>query len=226
LFAKPTAAAEAEARLVVQAPQSTEEEGEPASTVLMPSPTPKPTQEAAAPPETPPLTTPEPPAVDAPAAAPPTYASVTAIGDSVMLGAAYSLAGDIPGIDLDAAVGRQADAAIDLLSQKATAGLLGDVVVMHIGNNGTLTSSQFDQIMAVIGPDRRAIFLNLHVPRTWQDGNNAVIANGVAGYPNAVMIDWNTAGNSYPSILYNDGIHLTPDGAAYYAQLVAAAIAN
>ena len=150
--------------------------------------------------------------------------SVTAVGDSVMLGAAYSLAGSIPGIDLDAAVGRQASAAIGLLQQKAAAGLLGQVVIVHIGNNGTFTSAEFDQIMALVGPDRTAIFLSLHVPRQWEAGNNAVIVDGVSRYANARLVDWATAGNTYPELLYNDGIHLTPAGAAYYTQLIVAAL--
>jgi hypothetical protein len=150
--------------------------------------------------------------------------SVTAVGDSVMLGAAYSLAGSIPGIDLDAAVGRQASAAVALLQQKSAAGLLGDVVVVHIGNNGTLTSEQFDQVMAVIGPERTAVFLNLKVPRAWEGSNNAVIVAGVARYANAVLVDWAGAGTTHPDLLYTDGIHLTPSGASYYAQLVMAAI--
>ena len=152
--------------------------------------------------------------------------TVTAIGDSVMLGAAYTLASSIPGIDLDAAVGRQAATAVALLQEKTTAGLLGQVVVMHIGNNGTLTSEQFDQVMAVIGPDRTAVFLSLKVPRAWEGSNNAVIVNGVSRYGNAVLIDWATAAASYPGMLHTDGIHLTPSGSSYYSQLVVAAVSG
>ncbi len=243
LFSKPEAAKNEGAHFIVQAPEPSEAELaadfaaiEPTPTP--PPPTPTPTEEPTQPPvqETAPpaaaTTVPtqptQPPATVPTATAPAltTVPSVTAIGDSVMLGAAYSLAGSIPGIDLDAAVGRQADAAVNLLYQKAQAGILGDVVVIHIGNNGTLTSDQFEQMMAIIGPNRRVVVLNLHVPRTWQDSNNAVIANGVAAHANATMIDWYTAGETYPQVLYTDGIHLNPDGAAYYAQLIVAAIGN
>ena len=152
-----------------------------------------------------------------------TAPSVTAIGDSVMLGAAYSLAGSIPGIDVDAQVGRQASAAISLLSQRAASNLLGSVILMDIGNNGTFTSAQFDQIMAIAG-SRTVIFVNLHVPRSWQDGNNAVIADGVARYPNARLVDWKAAGDAHPDVFYSDGIHLTPDGASLYTSLIVAAL--
>jgi hypothetical protein len=241
LFAEPPAAALADAHVIVQAPALTEEEVAEAFARIEPPRPPLPEE-----PEVVTAVEPEPvaetaasasgtqvsgsatePAPSAPIAPAPVLATVpavTAIGDSVMLGAAYSLAGSIPGIDLDAAVGRQAGAAIGLLQQKAAAGLLGDVVVVHIGNNGTLTNEQFDQLMATIGPDRKVVVLNLHVPRQWEESNNAVIVNGVSRYANAVLIDWSAAGNTYPEILYNDGIHLTPSGAAYYSQLVIAAM--
>jgi peptidoglycan/LPS O-acetylase OafA/YrhL len=150
--------------------------------------------------------------------------SVTAIGDSVMLGAAYALAGSIAGIDLDAAIGRQASDAIALLQQRADAGLLGEVVVVQIGNNGAFKAEEFDQVMTVIGPDRKAIFINVKVPRAWEESNNAVIANGVSRYPNAVLVDWAAAASSYDGLFNTDGIHLTAAGAAYYAELVVAAI--
>jgi hypothetical protein len=238
LFAEPPAAALADAHVIVQAPDLSEDEISEAFALIEPPRPPLPEVSDVATVEPEPVvetaasatqvsgsaTEPAPSAPIAPAPVLATVPAVTAIGDSVMLGAAYSLAGSIPGIDLDAAVGRQAGAAIGLLQQKAAAGLLGDVVVVHIGNNGTLTNEQFDQLMATIGPDRKVVVLNLHVPRQWEESNNAVIVNGVSRYANAVLIDWSAAGNTYPEILYNDGIHLTPSGAAYYSQLVIAAL--
>ena len=235
LFEKPPASANADAEIIVMVPPPTEEEiaaifaqiePEPPEREVAEEPTVEPAPAGNQAPGT------QVSSAQAPAASPPvapaavleSMPAVTAVGDSVMLGAAYTLAGTIPGIDLDAAVGRQASAAIGLLQQKEASGLLGEVVVVHIGNNGTLTSDQFDQLMAVIGPERKVVVLNLHVPRTWEESNNVVISNGAARYANAILIDWAAAGNSYPEILYKDGIHLTPSGAAYYSQLVIAAI--
>ena len=242
LFEKPEAAALRDGHVIVQAPAPTAEEladqfaqiepdprdfiGGPSAPALE-TPIEESTgvlvplgQGGGAPPSAPPAQAPAiPPAAPA---APATVPSVTAIGDSVMLGAAYALAATIPGIDLDAAVGRQAPEAVALLQQKVVTGLLGQVVVLQIGNNGTLTADQFDQMMSVIPPDRKVIVLTVHVPRAWQDSNNAVIINGVARYANAVLLDWHGVGVSYPQVLYNDGIHVTPEGATYYSQLVAA----
>ena len=38
--------------------------------------------------------------------------------------------------------------------------------------------------------------------------------------PDAVLLDWNKAGNDNPSWFYNDGIHLNPAGRQAYAELV------
>src|SRR5947209_8004720 len=62
---------------------------------------------------------------------------VSAIGDSVMLGAVYALQQEIPNLSaIDAQGCLQAPAAIDILRERRAAGQLGDVVVVHIGNNG------------------------------------------------------------------------------------------
>jgi hypothetical protein len=147
---------------------------------------------------------------------------VTAIGDSVMLGAANTLAPTIGNIEVDAAVGRQVSAAIDTLKGYRDAGRLGEVVVVHMGNNGTFSAGQFDEMMQVLANVRRVVFVNLKVPRDWEGPNNTVIAEGVARYPNTVLVDWHTASVDRPDFFWSDAIHLRPEGAQYYAQLIAA----
>ena len=147
---------------------------------------------------------------------------VTAIGDSVMLGAANTLAPTIGNIEVDAAVGRQVSAAIDTLKAYRDAGRLGEVVVVHMGNNGTFSAGQFDEMMQVLANVRRVVFVNLKVPRDWEGSNNTVIAEGVARYPNTVLVDWHTASVDRPDLFWSDAIHLRPEGAQYYAQLIAA----
>lgn len=147
---------------------------------------------------------------------------VTAVGDSVMLGAAHQLAADVPGIDLDASVGRQVGEVIALLRERAANGLLGDVVLLHIGNNGTFSDAQFDRIVEVAGPRRRIVFLTLKVAREWEATNNAVIARGAERHARVVVVvDWRTAALERPEVLWTDDTHLRPEGAVYYAALLA-----
>ena len=198
--------------------------------VLTSSPTPTPVPASATPERAKPETaaaTPrtEPPSLTPVASPPPPLASspqrVFALGDSVMLGAAPSLEAAIPNLEVDASVSRQVSAGIDILSARRNAGTLGDVVIIHLGTNGTFTSGQFDQMMGVLSGVQRVVFVNLKVPRDWESGDNSVIANGVSRYPNAVLVDWHNTGDAHPEFFYDDEIHLRPDGADSYAQLIA-----
>jgi hypothetical protein len=91
-----------------------------------------------------------------------------------------------------------------------------------MGNNGTFSAGQFDEMMQVLANVRRVVFVNLKVPRDWEGSNNTVIAEGVARYPNTVLVDWHTASVDRPDLFWSDAIHLRPEGAQYYAQLIAA----
>jgi len=147
---------------------------------------------------------------------------VTALGDSVMLGAAPLLAAGIAGIEVDAEVGRQATAMIAALRERATAGTLGQVIVLHVGNNGVITRDQFEEIMDVAGDDRRIVFLSLTVPRAWAAPNNEVIRSGIARHGNAVLADWSAACLAEPDALWTDGVHLSSTGASLYFSVIAA----
>lgn len=148
---------------------------------------------------------------------------VTAIGDSVMLAAASDLALAISGIEVDAEVGRPVPVAIEILRALYDAGQLGDVVVVHIGNNSPFSASQFDEMMALLADVNRVVFVNLKVPRGWEGPNNAVLAEGVTRYPNAVLADWYSTSLDHPQF-FLDGVHLRPEGAQAYVQLIAASV--
>jgi peptidoglycan/LPS O-acetylase OafA/YrhL len=164
--------------------------------------------------------------VAVPTAAPTPAASprVTAVGDSVMLGAANALAADVPNLNLDAKVGRQMSEALDILRADRDAGRLGDVVVVHMGTNGFLTRDQFDQMMQILSGVSRVVVINDKVPRPWQDPNDTLLAQACAAYPNVVLLDWRAEGYAHPDIFWDDATHLRPQGAQFYASLVAARI--
>lgn len=199
-----------------------------------PTPSPAPTPEPepvdpppTAPPAVTPAPTPPPPPQPTPVPATPppvTPARVFAIGDSVMLGAAETLAAYVANCAIDAEIGRQSWTAIDVLRWRQSQGILGDAVVVHIGNNGTFTSSQFDEMMGILSGVPRVVIVNVKVPRDWESGNNAVFADGVARYPNAVLVDWHGASAGNPGLFWDDGIHLRPEGANLYASLIAQAL--
>jgi peptidoglycan/LPS O-acetylase OafA/YrhL len=151
--------------------------------------------------------------------------TVTAVGDSVMLGAVGTLPKEFPNLTvLDARGSRQAPEAIGVLRQLRASGKLGDVVIVHIGNNGILTAEEIDQMMGVLSGVQKVLVVNTTIP----DGhsyvpNNEVLADGVRRYPNkAVLVDWYSASYGHPEYFW-DGLHLTPQGAQAYADTIAAA---
>jgi hypothetical protein len=163
----------------------------------------------------------------APATAPAGAASgtVTAVGDSVMLGAVDALQQDVPNLTvIDARGNRQAPEAIALLGQLRAAGKLGDVVVVHIGDNGVFTAEEFDEMMRVLSGVRKVLVVNTTVPVGHSRApNNEVLAAGVQRYPNrAVLVDWHAASAGHPEYFW-DGLHLTTPGAKAYAGLISAA---
>src|SRR5215204_2823680 len=158
----------------------------------------------------------------APAAVEPAPAGqVSAIGDSVMLGSAGNLTKRIESLDvMDAEVGMQVSYAIEILRWRRDAGQLGDVVVVHLGNNGTFTARQFDEMMDVLGDERRVVFVNVKVPLPWEGPNNEVISEGVARYPNTVLADWYSASAYHPEFFVEDGVHLQAQGQRVYADVI------
>lgn len=145
---------------------------------------------------------------------------VVAIGDSVMLGAAMELALRIPVLDIDGAVGRHASEVPAILRERRANGQMSDVVVIHIGSNGTYTTEQFDAIMAELSDVPRVLMMNVKVPREWEASNNAVIQEGVQRYPNAYLIDWYGLSVGRPDFFRADGYHLVPPGAVAYIDLL------
>lgn len=156
-------------------------------------------------------------------AAPATVGPVTAIGDSVMLGTVEALEKDIPNLQvIDAQEGLQVSDGIYILRQRRAAGQLGDVVIVHLGTNGTFTAEQFDEMMEVLSGVSRVILVNDKVPLQWEESNDQVIAEGVRRYPKqAILVDWRAASTNLPDLFWDDGIHLRPEGARFYAELIA-----
>jgi hypothetical protein len=155
---------------------------------------------------------------------PPPPKPIIGIGDSVMLGAQGALQSRMPGFLVDAAVSRHFGETVDLTRSYRDTGQLGDAVAVHMGTNGLITGGEFDAMMDSLKGVKRVVVVNLRVPRRWEGQDNDVLRAGVARWPNAVLLDWNTEGNAHPQWFWDDGFHLRPDGAAAYAELIARAI--
>ena len=163
-----------------------------------------------------------------PTTAPPTTVAAIpaiAIGDSVMLGAAPELKTMLGANSyVDAHVGRQFKEAETMVDWLSGTGRLGPLVILHLGNNGTVSASTVDDVLDRLGNVARVIVLNVRVDRDWQDSVNATLAARVPVHKNAVLLDWFTASAEHPEYFYDDGTHLRPAGAAAYTAFIQAAI--
>jgi hypothetical protein len=153
---------------------------------------------------------------------------VTAVGDSVMLDYQSPLTASIPGINVEAAVSRQWSDGEGILETLKADGQLGADVIVALGTNGPITDTDFDNMMSILGGASRVVFVNVHVDRSWQDPNNAVLADGAARYPNVVVADWATLAAQNPQWFGEDGTHLAIDGpgADALASLIASTLSS
>ncbi len=144
---------------------------------------------------------------------------VFAIGDSVMLGAAPALTAR--GAVVDADVSRQGKAGVDILAALNAAGLLDNVVVIHLGTNGPVSQATFDAMLEQTRGVPLVVVLTIKAGRGWTEANNALIRGLPARWPNVKVLDWQVDAAACPGdCFYGDGIHLTPEGQRYYADLI------
>ena len=181
-------------------------------------------------PPTEPTTLPPTTAAPAPTAAPPPAAPavgpIVALGDSVMLGAAPALLSTFgPGTVVDAQVGRTLWPVIGELAAMKAAGQLGSTVVLHFGDNGGIDPALIAKAMASLTDVARVLWINVKVPRSWEGPINQTLAEEIPKYPNARLLDWKGIATD-PSMFYDDGIHLRPSGAAFFAQAIKEALAQ
>jgi hypothetical protein len=137
-----------------------------------------------------------------------------------MLGAAGDL--QAHGITVDAAIDRAWETGVSVVNQLRAAGTLPPVVVVHLANNGPIEMADFAAMMQAVD-GRQVYFVNLHEARPWESEVNTTLADGVARYPNAHLIDWHDAAGANPDWLCTDGIHISCSaaGPAGYATLIA-----
>jgi peptidoglycan/LPS O-acetylase OafA/YrhL len=165
----------------------------------------------------PPVTEPPPPVTTT--TFPPGMVAVTAIGDSVMLGARRDLQASIPQIAVDATVSRQFHEADEEAVKLAAFGALGPTVVLHLGTNGPMTPGQIDHLMRVLG-NRRVLFLTIKVPRPWEGIVNQRVLDAAKRWPNITVVDWIAFSAPHPEWFEKDGTHLNEIGRIAYAQFV------
>jgi hypothetical protein len=150
--------------------------------------------------------------------------SVTAIGDSLMVGSAAALKAALPGVFIYARVGRQFSDAIAVLFALKAQKMLRKVVVIALGTNGTVTAAQVRTVVHEVGPRRTLVLVNTFEPRFWEASDNAVMAAAARGYPNVIVANWYDAIRHRTYLLAADGVHPGPVGSVLWARVIEAAV--
>lgn len=147
---------------------------------------------------------------------------ITAVGDSVLAASSTTLQEIFPNMYVDAKVGRQVREAIPVLQSLAQSGKLANTVLLSEGTNGPYSEQELDQIMAIVGKERKLYWINVHVPtRRWQDQVNNDLKVAAKKYPNLKVIDWYTYSKNHPEWFYDDNVHPNSEGLKYYGPYVA-----
>lgn len=151
--------------------------------------------------------------------------SVTCLGDSVMLGATANIQEQIAGAYVSAAVSRQIEAGPEIINTLSGHGILGDIVVVHLGTNGVSSLPKYQAIVDAIGPDRTIYWVNCRGV-SWANDVNINIQQIVDANPNVNLVNWVEYSEGHPEYFYSDNIHLTTEGRAAYAEMIKAAVSN
>jgi peptidoglycan/LPS O-acetylase OafA/YrhL len=144
--------------------------------------------------------------------------SVTVIGDSVMIDVTPHLEEVFKKVDVDAKIGRQFREAEEIVQQKKSSGSLGEIVIIELGANGSLSDKKMCALIEKIGTERDVYMITTRVPKPWQQEVNETIKNVADNYKNVKVVDWFTFSESHLKYIGNDGVHLTLSGAEAYAE--------
>jgi lysophospholipase L1-like esterase len=122
---------------------------------------------------------------------------------------------------VDAIVGRQAEDTIDRLSEYRAHGAVPATVIVQIGDNGPVWSSDLQHLRTVLNDVPHVVLVNVRVARSWQHEVNSTLAQYVRSWPQAVIANW--YGHSSEGLLV-DGVHPSAPGRAIYARVIVEAL--
>lgn len=150
---------------------------------------------------------------------------ITIIGDSITVGATKYIKRYIPDAVVDAKVGRKFQEAMGRILDLESKGLLKDTVIIALGTNGPFTIDEGLRIIDYLqSSGRQVIFVNVKVPRWWENDVNNTYLELKKLRPSIKVLNWNYIGNMCVSMhmqcFREDGYHLTRTGSDLFARLI------
>ncbi|MQA01702.1 MAG: acyltransferase family protein [Streptosporangiales bacterium] len=145
---------------------------------------------------------------------------VTAVGNSVMLGAAPALDEQLPGIYIDADEDRSMAVVPDLLAGYESDGTLRDVVVVGVADNGGVSAATIERTMNVVGEERTIVFVTTPLDDSVGQAANEALRAAARTHGNVRLAKWSTYAHHHPDRLISDGVHPRANGSKAYARLI------
>ncbi|MEL7567975.1 MAG: acyltransferase family protein [Dehalobacterium sp.] len=145
---------------------------------------------------------------------------ITVIGDSLMINVEPVLQKRLPGIVIDAQLGRQMHQATEVIDRLQKEGKLGEIVIIELGTNGSFTEKQLTEILDALKGAEEIVLVNTRVPKPWETVVNEMLSKVAESYPKTKLMDWNEASSGHDDYFYPDGVHLTQAGAEAYGETV------
>ena len=143
---------------------------------------------------------------------------VVGVGDSIMELAVKDLYKVFPNGYFDAATNRTEKAAKEILKDLKNKGLLGDIIILNIGTNGSCYGECKEEVMEILGPDRTVYWLNATHPDF--SAFNPSLIDLASKHENLHIIDWIKVMEENPGYLISDKVHPTVKGCKLYAQTI------
>lgn len=143
--------------------------------------------------------------------------NISAIGDSVMLGAVANLNSLFTNGSFDGKVSRQIWQAPKIIESLKQNNKLGNPVIIALGTNSDAFSSYKGKIMKLL-EGREVFWVTVNYSKTLSI--NAKLVAAQSEYTNFHIIDWNKYSNGHSEYFYKDGIHLTGAGRKAYTACI------
>lgn len=150
------------------------------------------------------------------------------VGDSLEVGSGPYLRAAVPGVQVDAVVGRTSTQGVRVLAAQLDPSV--DVVVFPMGTNDSPAApgrlaADLDTAARLAG-GRCMVVATIARPAVGGvsvAGLNRVV-EAFAGRTGAQVADWHAAVGAFPSLVGRDGVHAVGDGYALRASLIAEAV--
>jgi len=156
------------------------------------------------------------------------------IGDSITNGSKSEISKKLPKATIIAQDGKQFGGSvssnptgIEILKEQKS---FPSTVVMALGTNGSVSQSQIDEAISIVGDETRLVLTTNYKlnDASHYDANNKAFKDAANSHSNVLVADWADAVKSDPSkyIHNNDGyaVHPTAEGTKLFAEVIADAV--